>query len=77
MTPQEISDHKRRWLMASYFLSHTHSDVRGECRDWCKANIAQHQWDLKEFTDVYGDTVRFENLIAFNDFNDWYKRRWT
>ena len=28
MTPQEISDHKRKWIMASYYESHVHSDYR-------------------------------------------------
>jgi len=75
MTPQEIYDHKRKWLMASYFKSHTHSDIRSDVKDWLKSNCFKHRYDLKTFTDIYGDTVRFELEEDFTAFNEWYKER--
>ena len=76
MTPQEITDYKRSWIMASYFQAETHTDLRTECVDWCKANCEQHQWDMKRFTDIYGDTVRFELQEHHSAFDAWYKERW-
>ena len=73
MTPQEIDDHKRRWRMGSYFQYNTHSDLRNDCIEWCKENCETHQWDMKIFTDIYGDTVRFELEGHFVEFNKWYK----
>ena len=76
MTPQEISDYKRMWLMASYHPYKTHTDLRTECIDWCKANCQQQQWDIKRFTDIYGDTIRFELQMHYKAFDAWYKERW-
>jgi hypothetical protein len=73
MTPQEIDDYKRKWRMGSYFLHHTHTDVRNDCVEWCKENCETQEWDIKYFTDIYGDTIRFESESRFNDFGEWYK----
>jgi len=72
MLPQEISDHKRKWMMASYYEVHTHTDLRSSVMEWCKTCCFQWRWDLKKFTDVYGDTVRFELEEDFIAFNEWY-----
>ena len=74
MSPQEISDHKRKWMMASYFESRVHIDLRSTYTEWLKENCFKHQYDLKHFTDVYSDTVRFEHEEDFNEFNDWYNQ---
>ena len=76
MTPQEIVDHKRKWLMANYFESHTHTDLRSEVYSWCKERYFQWRFDIKNFTDIYGDTVRFELKEDFDGFNEWYKEQW-
>ncbi|HAW05962.1 MAG TPA: hypothetical protein DCW83_14850, partial [Saprospirales bacterium] len=73
MTPQEIDEHKRVWRMGTPFVSSTHSDLRNDCIEWCKENCEQQQWDMKIFTDIYGDTVRFELENHFVEFNKWYK----
>lgn len=73
MNPQEVSDHKRKWIMASYFESHTHTDNRSLVIEWCKDHCFQWRYDIKRFTDVYGDTVRFELKEDFIAFNEWYK----
>ena len=41
MTPQQIVTHKNKWRMASYFVSHTHSDLRSEATQWCKDHCFQ------------------------------------
>jgi len=75
MTPQEIVAHKNKWRMASYFVSHTHSDLRSEATQWCKDHCFQWRYDIKHFTDIYGDTVRFELEEDFTAFNEWYQER--
>ena len=77
MTPQERMSHKRRWRMASHFVYHTHTDLRSESKEWCKRNCEQHEWDIKQFTDIYGDTIRFEFEEHFNEFSNWYNERWS
>lgn len=77
MLPTDISDYKRGWMMANYFKVTVHSDFRRESIEWCKGNLPQHVWDIKRFTDVYQDTIRFElekDLLAFMsnaDFKVW------
>jgi hypothetical protein len=61
--------------MASYFQSHTHTDVRTDVVQWCKEHCFQWRYDIKRFTDVYGDTIRFELEEDFTAFNEWYKER--
>ena len=73
MLPQEISDHKRKWMMASYYEAHTHTDLRSPIKYWCKIHCFKWRWDLKTFTEIYGDTVRFELEEDFTAFNEWYK----
>ena len=76
MTPQEISDYKRKWIMANYFESHTHTDLRSDVYSWCKQHCFQWRFDIKNFTDIYGDTVRFELKEDFDSFNEWYEEKW-
>jgi len=73
MTPQEIVDYKRSWMMANHYESHIHTDRRSQIVTWLKENLSQETYDLKKFTDVYQDTVRFETCAAFLRFNEWYK----
>lgn len=76
MTPQEITDHKRKWMMASYYESTVHTDLRSQVREWCKDHCFQWRYDIKHFTDVYFDTVRFELEEDFYAFNLWYIGVW-
>jgi len=73
MTPQEIADHKRSWMMTNRYEGHIHTDRRSQTVTWLKENLSQETYDLKKFTDVYQDTVRFETCAAFLRFNEWYK----
>jgi len=38
MNPQEIVLHKAQWMMANYYESHTHTDLRKDALEWCKAH---------------------------------------
>jgi len=72
MTPQEISDHKSKWVRASYYEIHTHTDIRAPVINWCKTCCFEWRWDLKTFTESYTDTLRFELKEDLRDFQDWY-----
>ena len=78
MSPQEISDHKRSWMMANYFECHTHSDVRRDVTAWCKENILKWRYHIKPYTAPYRDSVRFESDDDLTAFSVWYtdKRSW-
>ena len=75
MTPLEIFDHKRKWMMKSHYEHETHTDLRSEGLDWCKKNCEKHQWSMKSFTDIYGDTFNFEREEDYNNFMEWYIKR--
>jgi len=75
MTPQEITDHKRTWMMANYFESCIHSDYRDQATTWCKEHCFKWRYDIKRFTDVYEDSVRFELKEDYDAFNEWYWQR--
>ena len=36
MTPNDICDFKRKWLMASYYQVFIHTDMRNRTKDWLK-----------------------------------------
>jgi len=76
MTPQEIVDHKRKWIPSSDYDTDAHTDLRSAVREWCKDHCFQWRYDIKEFTDVYFDTVRFELEEDFTAFNEWYIGVW-
>ena len=59
MTPQEVHDHKMKWMPGIEVP--VHSDRAMVAKDWCKANLKQHQWRLKTYTDVYEHTFHFES----------------
>jgi len=74
MTPQEISDYKRKWLMDSfYFEVKTHTDVRRECKGWCKLNCFKQEWGIENYTGVYQDTFVFHYGEDHTDFKGWYQ----
>jgi hypothetical protein len=73
MKPQEIFEHKMKWKPG--FQLKVHSDIRWTVKDFCKHYFAKQNWELKEYTDVYEDTVMFEfegDMIKFrNAFERW------
>ena len=73
MTPQEISDYKRNWLLEGiYSTADTHTDVRNQCKEWCKLNCFKQEWQLKFYTEVYQDTFAFHCCGDYIEFKEWY-----
>ena len=73
MTPLEISDYKRRWQTSTRkYTFRIHSDRRREAQEWCKQKLAQGQWHLQQYTDVYEDSVSFESRVHCLYFIEWY-----
>jgi hypothetical protein len=66
--------YKSRWRMASRFIYHTHTDLRSIAEAWCRERCEQHEWDVKQFTNTYEDTFRFEFEEHFKEFSTWYER---
>lgn len=77
MTPQEIFDHKLKWIGTAFNVE-AHSDIFYECIAWCKKNCEQHQWSYSKYTDVYAHTFNFElkehALDFYSNFNKWAKQ---
>ena len=67
MLPLEIYDYKRQWIYKGHSVS-VHSDWRWSCKAWIKSQLLQHQWHMKEFTNVYEDTYLFESEVMANKF---------
>ena len=74
MTPQQIVDHKQKWMSKQPHAVELHSDYRSIGKDWCKGFLMQHQYVLKQYTDVYEDTWFFENQTDADDFTSCIKR---
>lgn len=58
MTPQEITDYKRRWMPG--IMVEVHSDLRTSAKDYCK-QLDKHRYHIKENTEPYKDVYCFEN----------------
>lgn len=61
MTPIEIAEYKQRWMASG--RNHPvpfHSDWRRQAKEWCMVQLIKHQWNHKQFTNVYEDTMYFE-----------------
>lgn len=72
MTPQEICDHKFKWLNQPHFEAHVHTDLRYAYTDWLKFWCSKHMYDIQYFSDVYFDTIHFEDEQDFLAFNKAY-----
>ena len=79
MTPQQISDYKRKWMPGVGVRFH--SDREREAKDWCKANLETHIWQFKSYTDIYEHTIHFEEervaraffrALRIKDFSEFY-----
>ena len=67
MTPIEIFEYKKRWEPKGYVVR-LHSDLRSQGKEYCKVQMFQHQWIIKEYTDVYEDTFIFEHKLDADSF---------
>ena len=66
MTPIEIFEYKQKWKPG--YVVRLHSDLRRSAMDYCKVQMMKHQWDVREYTNVYEDTWMFENKLDANSF---------
>jgi hypothetical protein len=70
MTPQEITDYKRKWKETTPYVVKVHGDLYIAHKDWCRRNADRHQWSMDTFTAPYENTFFFElnaHAIAFKD----------
>ena len=76
MTPIEIFEYKQKWKPKAWYC-HIHSDLRSQCKEFCKKNYNKWEWDMDEHTEVYADSYYFEdqdNLMMFvQKFNKWIR----
>jgi phage-related protein len=73
MTPQEIADYKRAWLMTDSNDVRIHSDLRDQAKDWCKENLNKWEWSWNAYSNVYEDTFLFEDKFASDSFKERFK----
>ena len=73
MTPQEIADHKRRWMGSAKCRSDIHSDYTRASRSWLKDHVPKHQYHVLEHTDVYQTSIVFENNNHQQSYLVWYE----
>jgi len=66
MTPLEIHEYKVRWMPGHPVV--IHSDFRESAIQWCEKNLQKHEWKYSKYTDVYEDTVYFENQSDAESF---------
>lgn len=45
MTPSEVAQYKRNWLMGKCYRVDVHSDKEMVCVDWCMANLNRWEWE--------------------------------
>ena len=74
MTPQEISDYKRKWKMDTPFTVIVHSDLYIAHKDWCRRNASRHQWSMDTWTASYEHTFFFEHRAHAIAFEYEFKR---
>lgn len=70
LTPQQISDYKRKWMMTDPYCVPIHSDLRDRGLTWCKSKLDKETWKHSKFTNVYEDTFYFEDHHAGQVFEE-------
>jgi len=71
MTPQEISDHKMRWMPGHEVI--VHSDLRDHAKDWCKTKLKMWEYKIVQWTHPYAFTYRFEHEHNAKEFAQEFK----
>jgi hypothetical protein len=75
MTPVEIFEHKQKWMASgSNNPVPFHSDYRFLAKHWCKTKLEQSEWLHREYTDVYEDTIFFENQENVKKIQNYLKK---
>lgn len=59
MTPLEIHEYKVRWMPGHSV--EFHSDLRLAANAWCETNLQKQEWKYSKYTNLYEDTIHFEN----------------
>lgn len=75
MSPQEIFEYKRKWMQKNPSYVEIHSDARRDAKAWLKIHLDSHEYSHIQYTDIYEDTVFFENSVNSANFALWYKKR--
>lgn len=71
MSPQQIFDYKRKWLMSqNNHIAFIHIDVSDKCIEWCKENLNKESWDFKKWLEVYHHAILFEKETDLANFQD-------
>lgn len=68
MTPQEIFEYKRRWMMKDPYVVRIDSNLDIEGKQWCRKTIERHQWSFVKYTDLYEHTFFFEDAYIGQQF---------
>lgn len=78
MTPQEITDYRRNWMVnhGGYGCG-VHTDIRRDYLTWLKENSSNERYSIARYTDVYEDTIYFEDIEELKKFYAWYQKRFT
>lgn len=72
MTPLEIYEYKRKWIEYGHCVD-ADTWIEFKCKDWCRQNVAQHQWAFFKYTDHHLHTFSFENQEDAENFKKWMR----
>ena len=61
MTPLEIEEYKRSWLLSKCYRVRVPSDKEQTCVDWCKMNINSWEWATAVQPKIREHIFFFEN----------------
>lgn len=62
MTPTEVEQYKKNWLMSKCFKVRVHNDKEMTCTDWCKVNLNKWEWAMAVNMKIRENTFFFEKL---------------
>ena len=75
MTPQEIFEHKQRWMSSGDNNPvRIHSDMRHNAKDFCKKSVSSSGWVHRQYTNVYEDTFFFEQEEDAASFRKYFEK---
>ena len=68
MTPQQIADHRLKWMPG--YPVQVKSDKEHVCKGWCKTHLGKHEWTLSRNTHFNEHTFRFEHVAHARAFDE-------
>lgn len=75
MTPQQIFEHKNRWMNDNPFCVEVGEDDDFDGKQWCRENLLQHQWKFIKYSGMYEHTFCFELEQDMNRFKQYIEQR--